>query len=348
MKSASRDVEADSVKGALILLVVTGHIVDIFSGTSAVYLALDSALTAFRMPLFLLIVGMYSRANLTDKDFRAMFSLLILPLLLFQVAYLLPLWLVTGKLLVTVLTPYFHLWFLLAIILMKLGLVLAVRIRFALPAAVALTLVAGYDPGIGFSFALSRTLYFFPFFLMGHLYGREIFSFVKQHAYLFIAAFVLTMAAVCVWSVHGLPRNSLNGAVPYAQTAVIASAPALGRAIALCLSLVAALGFLALVPKQAPLLVYLGQRSMVVYICHGFFILALTKMVQGMRDETALLLLPAWLLLATALCFSLARFNAPFKRAFAGAAAWMLDGRQTQPAAELAPAGPGETQAGPK
>ena len=316
MASASRNLETDCIKGALIVLVVAGHFIKPLADRFPVYLALDSALTAFRMPLFLIIVGMFSRSVLTEKDYRGIFNLLILPLVVFQFAYLFPLWLVTGKLLTPALMPYYHLWFLLSLVVMKLSLPLAARIPFALPVSIAAALLAGYDPGISFSFALSRTIYFFPFFLAGYLYGREIISLVNKQKLVFGALFVVVMIAIGWWSFHGLPKNSFNGAVGYATISVFKDAPAVGRAVALCLSVLAVLGFIAWVPTKMAKLAYLGQRSMVVYILHGYVTLALSRAAMKVGEGLALWLIPVWMLLAAAITLFLAQFNAPFKQFF--------------------------------
>jgi fucose 4-O-acetylase-like acetyltransferase len=316
MASASRNLETDCIKGALIILVVAGHFIKPFADKFPVYLALDSAFTAFRMPLFLITVGMFSRSMLTEKDYHGIFNLLILPLVVFQFAYLFPLWLVTGKLLTPALMPYYHLWFLLSLVVMKLSLPLAARIPFALPASIAAAVLAGYDPGISRSFALSRTIHFFPFFLAGHLYGREIISLVNKQKYLFGALFIVVMIAIGWWSFHGLPNNSFNGTAGYAELSVFKVAPALGRAVALCLSVLAAMGFIAWVPTKMAKLAYLGQRSMVVYILHGYVALAVTRAAMNIGEDVALWLIPVWMLLAAAITLFLAQFNAPFKQFF--------------------------------
>lgn len=316
MASASRNLETDCIKGALIILVVAGHIIKPFADRFPAYLALDSAFTSFRMPLFLIIVGMFSRSMLIEKDYRGIFNLLLLPLVVFQFAYLFPLWLVTGKLLVPALQPYYHLWFLLSLVVMKLSLPLAARIPFALPISIAAAVLAGYDPGIGHPFALSRTIYFFPFFLAGHLYGREMISFVMKQRYVFGALFIVVMAGIGWWSFHGLPKNSFNGAVGYAMISVFQDAPAAGRCVALCLSVLALMGFIAWVPTKMAKLAYLGQRSMVVYILHGYVTLLLGRTVMMIGEGLALWLIPVWVLLAAAITLFLAQFNAQFKQLF--------------------------------
>lgn len=326
----SRITEADAIKGALIILVVLGHIVDIFSAQYKLYRALDAAINSFHMPLFVFLAGMFSRATLGEKDYRTIFSQFVLPLLVFQAGYLLPLWLATGKWLVPATEPYFHLWFLLAIVMMKLSLPVAVRIPYVLPVSVCLALLAGYDPGIGFSFALSRTIYCFPFFLLGHSHGRALLALARKHRCLAGGLFVGVIAVVVPWSLHGLEPNALIGAVGYAQRPVIPGAPALGRALALMLAAFGAFGFIAWVPMRMPLLAWLGQRTLAVYLLHGYVILILIRSARRMPEELAVLLLPVWLLCAVGLALGLARFDVRFKQAFnsIGEALMALKGRR--------------------
>ncbi len=341
-----RYLEADALKGALIILVVFGHIVDIFSARYNLYRALDGAITSFHMPLFVFIVGMFSRSTLGDKDYRTIFSQFVLPLVVFQAAYLLPLRLVTGKWLAPTTEPYFHLWFLLAVIMMKLSLPVAVRIPYVLPVSVCVALLAGYDPGIGFSFALSRTIYCFPFFLLGHRHGRPLLTLAMKHRYLAGGLFVCVMAVVIRWSLHGLEPNALIGAVGYAERPVIAVAPAIGRALALQLAAFGALGFVAWVPARMPLLAWLGQHTLAVYLLHGYFILALIQTVRRIPEHLAVQLLPVWMLCAVALAFGLAQLDARFKQAFTsmGEALMAFAGRRvplaTEPQSPASPPAP--------
>jgi fucose 4-O-acetylase-like acetyltransferase len=316
MTTPSRNPQVDAIKGSLIILVVFGHVVDIFSAEYNLYRALDGAITSFHMPLFVFLVGMFSRPALGDKDYRTIFSQFVLPLLVFQAAYLLPLRLATGKWLAPATEPYFHLWFLLAIIMMKLSLPVVVRMPFALPVSVCFALAAGYDPGLGLSFALSRTIYCFPFFLLGHSHGSRLLALATKHRYLAGAVFVCVMAVVVPWSLHGLEPNALIGSKGYAERPVIAATPAIGRALALLLAVLGSLGFIAWVPTRMASLAWLGQRTLAVYLLHGYVILALIRTVGRMPEVLAVRLLPVWMLGAVALAFGLARLDAPFKRAF--------------------------------
>jgi fucose 4-O-acetylase-like acetyltransferase len=322
-KTPSRNTQIDCAKGALIILVVFGHLLEVFISSSATYTAIFSGIYVFHMPLFVFIAGMFSKSLLGDREYSAIFSRLLLPLVFFQAVYLLPRWAIRGTLLAPLLEPYWMLWFLLSLVQWKLALPLFTRMPFALPVSIALAILAGFDSRIGYEFSLSRSIYFFPFFLAGHLYGHLLVALIARRRVLFMLVFLMTVAGIACWSFNGLDHYTLYGNRSYAEATVLTDAPATGRLLLLGLSFIGSLGFLAWIPAKSALLSFIGQRTMAIFILHGFFLMVFAKLVARFHVLPSLPLLPVLLLLAVVVASLLAPTDAWLNRVFSGVGAWL-------------------------
>jgi len=299
-----KDIRLDNAKGILILSVVFGHLVELFIAKSAYYQALYTAIYLFHMPLFVMIAGMHSKAHLLATDYKKVVTKLVFPLIFFQILYLAFIGIRTGEITEPPLQPYWILWFLLSLITWRLALPLFVRIPFCIAIAFAIALAAGFCESIDYTLSLSRTLYFSPFFLIGHKHGKKIFAFAVAHRQLFALSFLLIVSGVAWWSLAGLPHKALYGAVGYSADPAIQSMPAVGRGVILVLSFAGACGALALFYFRQTLLIYLGQRSFTVFLLHGFAIKVLSFAMKRLQIEPSLPLLPA--LLAISLSIAVA------------------------------------------
>jgi len=146
-----REAKYCNLKLLLIYLVVFGHLIEPTGHW------LYRVIYAFHMPAFAMLSGMFSRKN----RLTAAKKFLIWYIALQTVAVIL------GK--ASVLTPYWHLWYLLSnacwILLERMlerfnkWVVLTVAILFAF--------LIGYVPQIGRTLSLSRTIVFFPYYWIG-------------------------------------------------------------------------------------------------------------------------------------------------------------------------------------
>ncbi len=271
---ADRYAVLDNARFVLIALVVVGHLLEQLADAGPVAAAAYRWIYLFHMPAFALVSGAVSKPRLTRHRMFALLTGLLLPYVLFQTLY--PAWdawlFHTGDWSQGYLTPYWLLWYLLSLVCWRLLLPVFTRIRFALPVALVIALAAGAVPWIGYRFSLSRTLVFFPLFLLGHqLGGRRLQKLGAGHARKVAAAAVLAAAAVMAWLLRDLNPEWLYAALGYRA---LHAAPLVGAATRLALLLAAAscaLAVLALVPRQA-LRSGAGRRSLTVYLTHGFLV----------------------------------------------------------------------------
>lgn len=278
----------DALKGAGILLVVFGHLIEKPSAQSVLLQALYIGIYSFHMPLFVFLSGIFARATLNSGDYRKIIWTLFFPLVFFQALYLgvAPL---TDWYSYSPFTPYWLLWFIASLIGWRLLLPL-----FASPAGLAVAVLGavfvGYDGAVGYALSAARTIYFLPFFVLGHLYGLQLVKRAQRHRLPFAGLFVAVMLVVTLWWVNGLDGSALTGSRDYGATSPALAYPGLGRLLVLSLSLGAVLGFCALIPARSSGLVWLGERSLSIYLLHGLAVMALVGAgATGLIPQPALL-----------------------------------------------------------
>ncbi len=308
-----RDTHLDALRGAGILLVVFGHLIEQPSQNSEILQAAYIGIYSFHMPLFVFLSGVFAREALRGRDYRKIIWTLFLPLMLFQCVYI-GMSKVTGWYAYSLLTPYWLLWFIASLICWRLLLPL-----FASPGGLALAVVAavaaGYDDSIGYALSASRTIYFLPFFVLGHLYGPQLIAVVRRRPFLFCCLFVVAIAAVLLWWRHGLNGAALTGSRDYASGAADSAHPATGRLMAMLLGLAAMLGFSAIVPRGSALLGWLGERSLSVYLLHGLVVMGFVGW-GAVNMIPNPLLVPALAALTLLVCLITAAADAPMRRVF--------------------------------
>jgi fucose 4-O-acetylase-like acetyltransferase len=270
---ANRDTHADSIRGALAALIVFGHFLSVLKGSMPALSHVDTGFILFRMPLFVFVSGMFARKSLTEKNCEKLIERIVLPLLVVQGVYILIASVAkAGFGPADAVRPFFSLWFLVSLTVWRGLAPLMYKVPFVIPLSLLATLAAGYSPAIGNEFALSRTLYFAPFFLAGMFYGRRLLDIVRRHRPIAALILLAAITATLMWFDMGINSEVLFGNLPYAELAASPQHPALGRLGALLLSFAAALGFAGIVPSRQRTLVWLGQRSLSIYLLHSIFI----------------------------------------------------------------------------
>ena len=314
--TSHRDIHIDSLKGMLIVLVVFGHMIEIFIVRSPLYLALYTGIYLFHIPLFVLIAGMFSKSSIDEHGYRSIFTRLIAPLLVFQCLYLGVIALKSGHATTPLLQPHWILWFLLSMVFWKLAMPLFIRLPYPLLMSLAIAMAAGFNDEIGYAISLSRTLYFFPFFLAGFIYGKQIKDFAIRYILIMVLIFSGIFAGVMWWSLNGLPYDALYGSKGYASTRVFADSPSMGRAVILILSFFASTSAIAIVYPGTRFLAFLGQRSLTIFVLHGFAVMAFTFMAKILRMEPSLMLMPLLIVVSLIIAFSASLCDARLISAF--------------------------------
>lgn len=214
----SRDYRYDNIKFILIVLVVCGHLLELFKGADALYKFIYS----FHMPVFIFVTGRFAKF-----DIKKILCKLVVPYFIFQILYLIfdatVLKQKTPKIQFT--TPYWLLWYLFAIIIYYIVVfVLPKKVNNALSLGIIVVaflagILIGYVEKAGYYLSVSRIVVFFPFFLLGY-YSREFeddkrLSDILSKKWLVIAEVILAVSGSLLIIKQKIPNKILYGSYSY-------------------------------------------------------------------------------------------------------------------------------------
>lgn len=310
-----RDPWLDNARFALITLVVFGHLLEPLLDGHVWLAAVYRFIYAFHMPAFAFLSGAVTRATLDGRALRSVSFRLLWPYLVFQGLYALaalsPAWPDDGV--TSLITPYWLLWYLLSLACWRCMLPLFAHLRYRMAIAVAVAVGAGCFGDIGYSLSLSRTLVFFPLFMLGWG-GARAWRAMSGFPHVRVAA-AGTLAAIFVVMAWLHPDvRWLYGS--YGYTALDSSLlPGMAtRLLLLATAAAGTLAFLALVPRRHGPFAAFGARSLGAYVLQGFVIKAAVGgglfALWAAWPDAALLAT----LLATAVVLTLALSSAPVAR----------------------------------
>ncbi len=270
---AGRDPWLDNARFILIALVVFGHSLEPLLGAHPWLADGYRFVYTFHMPAFAFLSGAVSHAEVDGKLLRSVTFRLLWPYLVFQGLYALaamsPAWPDGGPGSIT--TPYWLLWYLVSLACWRMLLPLFAHLRSPLLIALAVAVVTGCFGDIGYYLSLSRTLVFFPLFLMGWLWAPRWRNRSGTWPARWLAAGTLAAVGAAIVRIGPDPRW-LYGSYGYAA---LGADPLPGMAWRLLLLGAAAactLAFLALVPRRHTVVSGPGSRSLGAYVLQGFVI----------------------------------------------------------------------------
>lgn len=279
----------DNAKAILIYLVVLGHLLSGYLKQNEYVDTLYLIIYLFHMPAFILISGHFSRKIKGLKDLKKIVKTLLLPYVIFQLLYSLYYKNVFGDgVEIEFLEPRYALWFLLSMIMWKMMLWIFGNHKSMIVVSVVLSLLAGYIGEVNEWLSLSRTFFFFPFFLIGYYLDRESFAKMKNKWNVRVAS-VLAIALVIFVYVYGDIRwkEWFFGRIPYEEINYgILDSPLLSRIFIYVLMMICTYVFLTLVAKENRWYTAIGSKTLVVYLLHLFIIRAFkeTELYAWIQD----------------------------------------------------------------
>ncbi|WP_158582992.1 acyltransferase family protein [Lysinibacillus yapensis] len=267
----------DNAKAILIYLVVLGHLMSGYLLNNGYLDSLYIVIYLFHMPAFILISGHFSKTIKNKEDFKKMAKTLLLPYLIFQLLYTLYYKQVFGdSVTFDLFEPRYALWFLLSMIMWKLMLWVFGRHKAMILVSIVLSLLVGYISEVNQWLSLSRTFFFFPFFLLGYFLNRENFVKLKNHWNVAIASVLAVALVIFVYLYGNIQwKEWFFGRNPYDEISYgIFESGILSRMTIYVLMIVSTYIFLSLVPKSSQWYTNIGGKTLVVYLLHLFIVRA--------------------------------------------------------------------------
>ncbi|MEW1722123.1 acyltransferase family protein [Streptomyces sp. NPDC093109] len=269
-----RDAFFDNAKFLAIVLVAVGHSWEPLRDDSRAVSALYIVVYSFHMPAFIVISGYFSRSfDFRPGQVRRLITGIAVPYVVFEIAYsLFHRWADDDPDMgITLLDPWYLTWFLVALFIWRLTAPIWRLVRWPLPLALAISVLAVVSPDIGDDLDLQRVLQFLPFFVLGLLLKPEHFRLVRRREVRLAAVPVFAAAVVfAYWAVTRMEmawffhRDSAQELGAPWWTGVLMSLALFG-----C-SLVLTVCFLAWVPGRRTWFTALGAGTLCGYLLHGF------------------------------------------------------------------------------
>ncbi len=272
MDLSKRDYQWDNIKGLIIILVIFTHAIsNLYKGWS------ENTITkylyylgfSFHMPVMIFISGYFSKRKTDYRTYivKAIKSCLI-PFFVFNFLYGLP----SVKSALYILSPKWTLWYLLSLFCWKVLSEIVSKFKWSIPLVLLTSLYIGLFP-VGSFLSLSRTIGFFPFFLVGYYCRQEHVSKVRAvKKILPIAAFIITLIIAGILSNTGIKAATLFFRDSYktlGQTYIQGIAL---RAVLLITGFLCVFGFVSIMPAKKTVISNFGMYSITVYLGHSLAI----------------------------------------------------------------------------
>ncbi|MDQ0199219.1 acyltransferase family protein [Neobacillus ginsengisoli] len=283
--SSRRSLYFDNAKFFLIFLVVFGHVISPIKDNNNILFTLYSVIFLFHMPAFIFISGYFSKGFNKKGYLLKILKKILLPYLIFQVLYSLFYYLdgEVPSLKVDMLQPHWSLWFLLSLFCWNLFLYIFARLKWTgLVISIAIGVGIGYFDHVGSFLSLSRTLVFFPYFLLGYLVEPKHLKIVKKARFSPLIGFAILLGTALVFAAL-FPKGAmpwLFGDTSYANMGVKELTSVLKRSSQYLVTLIVTYGFLAMVPTKGFKFTIIGERTLYVYLLHGFIIKTIEMFVS--------------------------------------------------------------------
>ncbi|MFE0514821.1 acyltransferase family protein [Streptomyces sp. NPDC058964] len=271
-----RDAFFDNAKYLAIVLVAIGHSWEPLKSDSRILEGLYTVVYTFHMPAFIIISGFFSRSfDMRPDRLKRLITGVAVPYIVFETAYPLFKRFVdhSPDQEISLLDPWYLTWFLCALFIWRLTTPVWRLIRWPLPLAVGIAMVASVSPNIGNDLDLQRVLQFLPYFVLGLSMKPHHFQLVRR-GWVRVASVPVFAAAVLVgwWSV---PRMN-TGWVYHRDSAQEFGAPwwcgpLMVLGLLVC-SLVLTACFFAWVPRRKMWFTSLGAGTLCGYLLHGFLV----------------------------------------------------------------------------
>ena len=279
--STKRNSALDNIKGVLIFLVVFGHFIELHIAEDSFLRPIWIFVYAFHMPMFAFVSGIFSKKIVDERQSLQLIKNIVAPLIAFELIYELTEYILVGKLSVYagLVAPYWMLWYLMSLLSWRLMLPLFIHMRFPIALSLILALVTSYSEHAGYLLSSSRTLLFFPYFLLGAVVGPGLFSSRNNDKRLIAAALIIV--AIAIVSIFFLPPlfdyRWLYGSFSLNRLGMANMNGTLYQMLQYCVSGILGLAVLYLLSRKDLGLSRIGKQSMYVFLWHGMTLIILQQ-----------------------------------------------------------------------
>jgi len=270
----------DNAKFILIFLVVFGHLISPLKEQDGILFTLYTIIFLFHMPAFIFISGYFAKGFKKKGYILKAIKKILLPYFIFQIIYSVYYYL-NGQepsLEFDFIHPHWSLWFLMSLFCWNLLLYVFARFRWVgFCFSIGLGISIGFIDDVGSYLSLSRTFVFFPYFLLGFLLNGDQLKKAIRSKYSRPVGLVIILGTLLSLG-FSFPHNVvpwLLGDTSYANMGQEEWVDGLYRGFQYLLTLIVVYGFLTVIPSNPLKVSVIGERTLYVYLFHGFIIKSL-------------------------------------------------------------------------
>ena len=276
-----RDHYLDTTKAVLIFLVVFGHFLERMIGWgNPIDHVLLGTIYFVHMPAFIFISGLFYKDNKWFKNIIFFIALYIPFQLLFPLFD--ALW--SGKFQLNwhiFDRPYWVLWYLQGMIVWTVLAHFLMKLKhFAVPISIILCLLVGLSPWNNYQYSVGRIFTFFPFFMIGVMYGKTLIHKIQQFHKVWILGFIILLMIASLVYFAQVKSSWLYGSYSYAQLKVSAVDGTLIRSFYMLISILGVFAIFALSKTLGSRWVKLGKNTLPVYLLHGFVVILIARYLK--------------------------------------------------------------------
>jgi fucose 4-O-acetylase-like acetyltransferase len=201
-----------------------------------------------------------------------------------------------GNFKITFVNPYWITWYLLSLVIWSLILPYFSKIKYSIIITLVISILSGYDNSIGYYLSLSRTITFFPYFLMGYFCRECHIDTVRKYIGKKYAVLGLLIVFLLIYLLNDkIDYRWFYGSYPYAQLDSLCPKYIMRIFTYVIAATISAI-VLILIPDKNLLFTKLGSRTIAVYGFHGFIIKTLVKYnffdyINSLISEVSIILL---------------------------------------------------------
>lgn len=261
----------DNSKAILIFLVIVGHMLTKYIHNDHLMASLYLFIYSFHMPSFILVSGYFAKKIYQPGYILKLVKKLLIPYAFFQIVYsIYYIYFFKDPITFSFFVPRWALWFLISLLFWNILLYFFGKIKYGIPLAIFMSIMIGYDASVGEFLSLSRTFFFFPFFLMGYYLQKKHFEQLKKPFHVLLGTLLAIGGFIIIYLYVPIEQHVwLLGKRPYEEMSTLPMEYAwFGRLCSYLIMAVATYMFLTLVPKKQVFFTSIGKVTLTVYLLH--------------------------------------------------------------------------------
>lgn len=268
LKLKNRDYYFDTLKGLLILFVITGNSLELANPQNVNTHYFILFLYMFHMPMFTFVSGYFCRLSkrTTVQKVKSTFKLYFFA----QLAYIIFYKYIIGYngYKFELMYPQWTLWYLLSLTCWYILSDYVDNNKKWLIGSIIVSLILGFDNSIGSLSSISRTIFFFPFFIAGMSFKKEYVDILKKHRLKLLAGSIIILIILYALS-HSIKIELLFELSSYSSYYDDLLFPLCIRAFHYIGAFLIGGFILTLIPNFRTIFSPIGKNSLVLYLLHG-------------------------------------------------------------------------------